>query len=93
MPRLEGDPSKFPLTLDCDRSTRENKTGNWRSIRPVIDAEKCTGCLLCWKFCPDACVRIEGERPVIDLDYCKGCMICANECPAKCIAIEEEEAR
>ena len=66
-----------------------NKTGGWRSLRPVIDTEKCTSCMICWKFCPDACIT-PGEKPVIDLDYCKGCGICAEECPKGAIALVEE---
>ena len=66
------------------------KTGGWRSLRPVIDTEKCTSCMICWKFCPDICI-IPGEKPVINLDYCKGCGICAEECPVGAIILIEEE--
>jgi 2-oxoacid:acceptor oxidoreductase delta subunit (pyruvate/2-ketoisovalerate family) len=73
-----------------------NKTGGWRSVRPVIDAEKCTSCMVCWKFCPDACITPGDSRggveplPYINLDYCKGCGICAEECPRDAIALVEE---
>ena len=67
-----------------------NKTGSWRSSRPVIDEGKCTGCLICWKFCPDACIE-PGEKPKINLDYCKGCGICAEECPFDAIEMVREE--
>jgi 2-oxoacid:acceptor oxidoreductase delta subunit (pyruvate/2-ketoisovalerate family) len=66
-----------------------NKTGGWRSLRPVIDDEKCTSCMICWKFCPEVCITPE-EKPVIDLDYCKGCGICAEECPRGAITLIEE---
>ena len=66
-----------------------NKTGGWRSLRPVIDDEKCTSCMICWKFCPELCIAPE-EKPVIDLDYCKGCGICAEECPRGAITLIEE---
>ncbi|MEJ2568765.1 MAG: 4Fe-4S binding protein [candidate division WOR-3 bacterium] len=62
-----------------------NKTGSWRNFRPIIDYDKCTKCMICWKFCP------EGEAPKIDYEYCKGCGICWEECPAGAIDIEEEE--
>lgn len=67
-----------------------NKTGVWRSLRPVIDNEKCVSCMVCWKFCPDACITILDEKPEIDLDYCKGCGICAEECPKGAITLVEE---
>ena len=70
--------------------TRYNKTGKWRSIKPVIDYNKCTSCMICWKFCPDACIEIRDVKPYINLDYCKGCAICIEECPIKAIKVEEE---
>ena len=66
-----------------------NKTGSWRNMTPVLDGEKCNGCMLCWKFCPDACIE-PVEPPVIDMDYCKGCGICAVECPTGAIILIEE---
>lgn len=64
-------------------------TGNWRSWRPVLDAEKCVHCQRCWIFCPDACV--DRDTAEIDMQYCKGCGICAKECPTKAIAMVPEE--
>lgn len=68
-----------------------NKTGKWRSIRPMIDLNKCTSCMLCWKFCPDVAIKIIDGKPYIDLDYCKGCAICIEECPVKAIRTAEEK--
>lgn len=90
MPRLPEDPSSMPIVLRGDRPQRENLTGNWRSLRPRIELERCTRCLLCWKFCPEACVDLGGGLPAIDFAYCKGCGICAVECPPKCIVLETE---
>lgn len=71
------------------------KTGTWRSIRPIIDLEKCTHCMICWIYCPDTCIKINDSKVVgIDYDHCKGCGICAYECPVNAIAmIEESKAR
>lgn len=91
MPRLEGDPSLFPRILFSDRSMAENKTGNWRTLRPHIDHSRCTGCLICWKFCPEACVTLTEKVPAIDMSYCKGCGICVAECPPKCILFRPEK--
>jgi|AntAceMinimDraft_9_1070365.scaffolds.fasta_scaffold01415_2 pyruvate ferredoxin oxidoreductase delta subunit len=73
-------------------STIKNKTGGWRSFRPVIDQTKCIKCGTCWKFCPDNAVRKneKGEFE-INYDYCKGCGICAKECPVKAIKMVKEE--
>ncbi len=77
-----------PMTISIG-SMLVNKTGGWRTVRPVIDTEKCTSCMICWKFCPDICIT-PGEKPVIDLDYCKGCGICAEECPVGAITLVKE---
>lgn len=83
----------LPYTPIMDRPTTYNKTGVWRTFRPIIDQEKCTQCYICWKFCPDAAiVIIEDEEGSVEIDYdhCKGCGICAEECPVKCIEMERE---
>ena len=72
-------------------NTRSNKTGAWRSIKPVIDIAKCSKCMICWKFCPEPCILIKDGKPVIDYDYCKGCGICIEVCPKKAIKLEEEK--
>ena len=90
MPLLDPNPEIFPVLLVSDRPMSENKTGNWRNVRPKIDIEKCTNCLLCWKFCPEACVRIGVKFPEIDLNYCKGCAICVEVCPQKCVHAKDE---
>jgi len=91
MPTLKDDPSAYPQVIVSDRRMAENKTGNWRSLRPIIDAQKCTGCLICWKFCPEACVSLTAKVPEIDMSYCKGCGICVEECPPEAIVFEEEQ--
>lgn len=63
-------------------SSVANKTGSWRSSRPVFLQDKCTGCRLCEMVCPDAVVfALEKKKYDCDLDFCKGCGICAQECP------------
>jgi len=75
-------------------TTLRNKTGGWRSLRPALDQKKCTGCLICWVFCPDASIKREKVdkrfQVRINYDYCKGCGICASECPVGAIVMERE---
>ena len=68
--------------------SEDNKTGAWRSVRPVVLTDKCTGCSLCWLYCPEGCIARENVK--INYTYCKGCGICAEECPAKAIVMERE---
>ncbi len=72
-------------------SSKKNKTGKWRTMKPVVNAEKCVGCGICAGFCPDSAIEIKNKKITIDYDYCKGCGICAVECPARTIFMKEEE--
>ena len=80
---------ELPIGLVLDAGTsREFETGDWRSDKPIWDAEKCTHCLICWVYCPDSEIIVkDGKVQGIDYKYCKGCGICAEECPPKVQAI------
>jgi pyruvate ferredoxin oxidoreductase delta subunit len=58
------------------------ETGDWRSDKPIWDGKKCTHCMICWVYCPDATIIVENGRWVrFDYEHCKGCGICAQTCP------------
>jgi pyruvate ferredoxin oxidoreductase delta subunit len=85
---------EIPLGAICldPGSSREYKTGTWRSTRPVVDTEKCIKCGLCWLYCPEGCIEKDKYGYFhADLDFCKGCGICAKECWTQCIKMVEEE--
>lgn len=67
-------------------------TGGWRTgLRPEVDLNLCVDCLLCWVYCPDSAIVLDGTRFVgFDHDHCKGCEICAEMCPTQAIAMVEE---
>ncbi len=70
-------------------SSVRNKTGGWRTFRPIWHEEKCTHCMICFVYCPDSAILVkEGKVIAIDYDFCKGCGLCAKECPPKFNAIE-----
>ena len=86
------------LPIAKPNSSRENKTGSWRSLKPVTDNKKCIRCGICAANCPEPCIFLdvskkpnEREFPKTDYDYCKGCGICAAVCPVKAIRMEQEE--
>ncbi|OYT62505.1 MAG: ferredoxin [Thermofilum sp. ex4484_15] len=67
-------------------------TGKWRIFKPVINYSKCNNCGLCWLYCPEAAITLDGKNvPKIVYEYCKGCGICANECPVRAIDLIKEE--
>ncbi len=74
-------------------SSTVNKTGAWRSFRPVVDLEKCVKCYLCIDLCPEGAISALPEKKgvQVDYDYCKGCGICASECPQKSYTMVPEE--
>lgn len=79
-------------TIPAGGTALEYKTGGWRSEKPHWFKEKCTHCLICWVFCPDASILVSEAKMVgVDYDHCKGCGICAAECPVDAIAMESEE--
>jgi pyruvate ferredoxin oxidoreductase gamma subunit len=74
----------------------EVRTGLWRTLRPVIDYERCTGCWwVCSTYCPDGAINVtDAGRPDIDYDHCKGCMVCVAVCPPHAIeAVAEHLAQ
>jgi len=71
------------------------RTGLWRTMRPVIELERCHRCSwLCSTLCPDGAILVAADAtPSIDLDHCKGCMICVAVCPTHAIeSVPEREA-
>lgn len=68
------------------------ETGDWRSIRPVWNKERCIHCLFCWRYCPDASVIAkDGKFETFDYKHCKGCGICAKVCPVNAIDMVSED--
>ncbi|HPM75981.1 MAG TPA: 4Fe-4S binding protein [bacterium] len=97
-------PAWTELELGCavlePGSSREYKTGDWRSFYPKTDEDKCIACGLCWIYCPDDSRRLaprqhKHENRLTDqyydfnFNYCKGCGICAAECPTGAIVMVE----
>ena len=81
-----------PATIAFGCTARFVETGLWRSMRPVLDAEKCVSCLKCWLQCPDASILTDEAARVqgIDMFFCKGCGVCAAICPVQAISMRPE---
>ena len=74
-------------------SSREYRTGDWRSQKPTYDFNKCIKCGVCQIYCPEGCIGQNAEGYFqANLFWCKGCGICSKECPTKVITMVNEEA-
>jgi pyruvate ferredoxin oxidoreductase delta subunit/pyruvate ferredoxin oxidoreductase gamma subunit len=85
---LEG----IPEATAFDAGYLVSTNGSWRSVRPVLNSEKCVGCLKCVRYCPAGAVPHVEKSVRFDLDFCKGCGICARICPAQAITMIAETA-
>ncbi|MDR5693985.1 MAG: 4Fe-4S dicluster-binding protein [Armatimonadota bacterium] len=63
-----------------------------RTMRPVVDFDKCVKCTLCWLQCPDTCYNVTPDGYYdVNLDTCCGCGVCEAVCPVDgCITMIHE---
>jgi len=81
--------------IHASANSTKVRTGLWRTLRPVIDYERCNNCWwVCSTFCPDGAIKVNDKQPEIDYDHCKGCMVCVAQCPPHAIeAVSEQLAQ
>ena len=54
-----------------------------RTMRPVVDFDKCVKCTLCWLQCPDSCFDVTPEHLYdANMEACCGCGVC-EVCPVR----------
>ncbi|HJN18944.1 MAG TPA: FAD-binding protein [Armatimonadota bacterium] len=53
----------------------------------VVDAEKCTGCMLCIRACPYGGIEVEDKTPELT-DNCTFCGACVGACKAEALRVE-----
>lgn len=82
---------EIPDTTSFEAGYLVTKNAGWRNIRPVINKDKCVGCLQCYLYCPDGVIYKKDGKVDIDYDFCKGCGICRKICKVGAIAMEAEK--
>ena len=50
-------------------NSREVKTGDWRSMKPIFDSEKCKQCGLCFPVCPEDAIPVNKDGNREDFNY------------------------
>ena len=65
-----------------------------RTMRPVIDFDKCIKCTLCWLACPDSVFDVTPDGFYdADMLACCGCGVCEAVCPEpECVTMINETA-
>lgn len=56
------------------------------SAKAVVDREKCTICLTCYRCCPHGAIYWDDKAKISPI-ACQGCGICASECPMDAIQL------
>ncbi len=91
IPRYEA-PTRGTARISAAGNSVLRETGGWRTFRPVLRADKCNGCWLCFAYCPEGVITMNrDDKPVVDYAHCKGCQICVHECPTQALTAEREE--
>jgi len=91
-----GEPIKFGDQIGGYRPARNPyfKKYSTRTMRPVIDFDKCIKCTLCWLQCPDSCFDVTPDQTYdLNAEACCGCGVCEAVCPVDdCVTMVNEAA-
>ena len=50
-----------------------------------VDEERCLGCGICARVCPNGAIQIEGGLAIVNHEQCSLCEACVNACPQQAI--------
>ncbi|NOZ61264.1 MAG: DUF362 domain-containing protein [Calditrichaeota bacterium] len=66
--------------LGMGLASRKGKLRQHSSVKPWVDAPKCTGCGQCILWCPENAISMNGAVAVISEKICIGCGECLTVC-------------
>jgi pyruvate ferredoxin oxidoreductase delta subunit len=82
--------SGYPIGPCYQAGHLVTENAGWRTEKPILDKEKCTGCFYCYLCCPEGVIfKLDGKIE-IDYSFCKGCGICARVCKSEAIVMIRE---
>ncbi len=80
------------LGMGC--ASRSGKQEQHSDLKPLVRADRCTGCGRCARWCPAGAIAVgEDHRARIDEKLCIGCAECTITCNSRAIRIRWEEGR
>jgi len=82
--------SDYPVIPCYEAGHLVTENSGWRTEKPIIEREKCSGCFNCYLFCPEGVIFKQEKIVAIDYAFCKGCGICARICLRKAIKMVRE---
>jgi hypothetical protein len=71
-------------------ASREGKLAQHSDIAPVINLERCIGCMKCINVCPAGALTLRDGKAVIDPSKCIGCATCIAVCGGGAIDVDWE---
>jgi pyruvate ferredoxin oxidoreductase delta subunit len=87
--------SEIPFGSTFEAAHLVEGNAGWRTFRPVVDQEKCTGCLRCYLLCPDGVIyQAEAIEPtVVETDETGDAKDPGNAEDAKSVKAESEKKK
>lgn len=78
------------LGMGCGSKAGKYEMHN--NMLPEIAEAKCTGCKVCFKWCPTDAIKLVGKKAKIDSQICVGCGDCILSCPFHAVSIKWNES-
>lgn len=86
-PAVSHAPPEIPESTCWPSGTLAEDNSGWREAEPSIEQKSCTGCGICYMYCPDGAISIQEGIAKVDYGFCKGCGICARMCGSGAITM------
>ena len=82
------DAADLHLILQPEIKTKGQFSGGYSA---VINADKCTGCGLCYEACRFEAINISADRKTFTIDEmaCEGCGVCGLVCPREAVILDK----